>query len=375
MKKILGVLMLGLALQVSPLFAASVEDWSGIAPANTGTYQDSNGSKIEFASDAGPKGGKALKLTGNLASGGYMGVWHTIAADLSKAGAFKFQAKSTAAGDVQMAIVDAFHVQYIAKFPVTTAWSEVTVPFNTFIKDPYYTPPDAIAGHPMDLSKTTNLNFSPQMAGASVVLIGPVESTGSPSASAAPAADNKTAAAPAAAASSGPAITGPVVVYEFGASDSGNGGTFQDSQGSSFKYTLKENPKKKGVSYLVIDYDLKQGGYCGMYHRTGSSWDGQNWNGGKTLSFNLYCKQPLVIGLAIKDKNNNQYVANSSMSKGGNWEKITVNLADFKLDPYYTPPDAIKGAPLDLSAVKSLNIQAQTVGKYTLSIDGVTVNK
>lgn len=376
MKKYLSVLMLGLALQVSPVFAASVEDWSGIAPANTGVYQDSNGSKIEFASDAGPKGGKALKLTGNLVSGGYMGVWHTISADLSKAGAFKFQAKSTVAGDVQMAITDAYKMQYVAKFPVTTAWSEVTVPFNTFIKDPYYTPPDAIAGHPMDLSKTNNLNFSPQMPGASVVHIGPVESSGSPSASAPAAAGNTAAAAaPAAAASSGPAISGPVQVFEFVGDDTGNGGTFQDSQGSSFKYTIKDNPKKKGSRYLVIEYDLKQGGYAGMYHRTGTSWDGQNWNGGKTISFNLYCKQPLVIGLAIKDKNNNQYVANSAMSKGGKWEKVTVNLSDFKLDPYYTPPDAIKGAPLDLGGVKNLNIQAQTVGKYTLSIDAITVNK
>src|SRR5579872_6845636 len=114
MKRILSLAVLCVVFQASLVFAAVVEDWTGIAPGNTGSYQDSNGSKADFVADAGPKGGqKALKITANKVANGYVGVYHTVTLDLSKSGSFKFMAKSTVAGDIQMAIVDAFNVQYV----------------------------------------------------------------------------------------------------------------------------------------------------------------------------------------------------------------------------------------------------------------------
>src|ERR1039457_5184944 len=113
MKRILSLLAVVFISQASVAFAAVIEDWTGVAGGNTGTYQDSTGSKIDFVVDAGPKGGqKALKLNANKAASGYCGVYHTTTLDLSKSGSFKFMAKSTVAGDIQMAIVDAFNVQY-----------------------------------------------------------------------------------------------------------------------------------------------------------------------------------------------------------------------------------------------------------------------
>ena len=371
MKRFLGLLMAAFMLQASSVFAAVLEDWSGVASGNTGTYQDSNGSKIDFAVDAGPKGGqKALKLTANKVGSGYCGVYHTVTLDLSKSGSFKMTVKSTVAGDIQMAIVDAFGVQYVSKFPVTTAWAEVNVPFTSFIKDPYYTPSAAVLGHPMDLSKDSNLNFSPQIDGASVVLIGPVESAGTASASTGAAAP-KTASA--VAASSSTASNGPAVsVLDFTGLDSKAAGTFQDSLGSSFTFAVKDNPNKKGKQYLTINFDLKQGGYCGMWCRAGGSdWKGADLSGAKNISVMLYSKTPVSLGLALKDKGNNQYVAETPLSAGGKWETVTVSLDSFKLDPYYTPPDAVKGAPKDFSKVTTFNIQPKTVGKVTVAVESV----
>ncbi|HJT24169.1 MAG TPA: carbohydrate binding domain-containing protein, partial [bacterium] len=320
MKKILSLLLTAMLLQASAVFAAVVEDWSNIASSNTGAYQDSNGSKIDFAQDAGPEGGKALKLTSNLVSGGYCGVWHTISADLSKNGSLKFKAKSTVPGDVQLAIVDAFGVQYVTKASISSKdWAVVEVPLSSFAKDPYYTPPQAVLGHPMDLSKVSNLNFSPQVQGASVVEIGTVESSGTASASTSSAAStsSSTTSTSSSTASSGAAVQ----VLDAATVDSKAAGTFQDSQGSSFTFTTKDNPSKKGQKYLSITYDLKQGGYCGMWCRAGGAdWNGANLASAKTLSLTIYSKDPLVLGIALKDKNNNQYVAETPMSKGGKWE-------------------------------------------------------
>jgi hypothetical protein len=49
-------------------------------------------------------------------------------------------------------------------------------------------------------------------------------------------------------------------------------------------------------------------------------------------------------------------------------------LSSFILDPYYTPPDAVKGAPMDFSTIKQFNLQPKTKGeKVTFAIDSFVV--
>jgi hypothetical protein len=377
MKKVLSLLTVGFLLQASAAFADVIQDWTSVQSGMAGTYQDSNGSKIDFTYDAGPKGSdKALKMTCNLVANGYLGVYTGGTWDLSKAASLKFMAKSTIPGDLQIAIKDTYNVQYITKVSIpSTDWSLVTVNLSSFTKDPYYTPPDAIAGHPMDLTKVGNLNFSPQMQGASVVLIGTIETAGTAGAGST---NSTSTAATGSASSSAPAAstassgTSTPILDCTGITDPKNGGTFQDTMGSTFTFTAKDNPNKKGQQYLAITYELKQGGYCGMWCRAGGAdWKGANLTGLKNISLMIYCKDPVVLGLALKDNNNNQYVADTPMTSGGKWETVTVAISDFKLDPYYTPPDAKKGAPQDFSKVATFNIQPKTVGKFTVAVDNM----
>ena len=340
------------------VFAGVVEDWSSISSGNTGTFADSNGSKIEFETGSSPKGGEALKLTSTLVQGGYCGIWHNIDADLSKSGAVKFWAKSSVAGDVQIALKDTYNVQYTSTFKVGTSWAEVSVPFSSFVKDSTYTPPNAVLGHPMDLSKTSGMNWAPKIGGSSVVEIGKVESAGAAGPAPTPRPESK----------------GPLVILsDFAGIDSAAAGTFQDDKGSKFAFAVKDNPNRKGKSYLTVNYELVQGGYCGMWCRAGGTdWSGANLSTAQSINLLVYSKDPVVVGLALKDKNNNQYIAEAPPSKGGKWEAVSVPLDSFQLDPYYTPPDAIKGAAKDFSKIKTFNIQPKTVGKVTFALDVIT---
>ena len=305
-------------------------------------------------------------MTSTLVQGGYAGVWHNIAADLSTSGSLKFMAESTIPGEIQITLKDTFNVQYVANVQIPAKdWSSVSVPFSAFSKDPNYTPPDAVLGHPMDLSKTSGINFAPHMVGSAVILIGPLSTEGAASASAAPAV--AAAAVPPAKMS---ASTGaPVVIQDYTADDAKAGGTFQDSQGSSFAYSVKDNTKSPGKKFLLINYTLAQGGYCGMWYKAGNF--DANLSGNSAINVTVYCKSPIVLGMALLDKNHNQYVAELPSTQGGKWETVSVPLSAFKLDPYYTPPDAVKGAPMDLSLVKTFNFQPKTVGKFNVAVDGV----
>ncbi len=169
------------------------------------------------------------------------------------------------------------------------------------------------------------------------------------------------------------AAAGPILIQNFSdidPKDSKNDGTFQDTNGSKIALSVKGKAPK---TYLVIDYTLAQGGYCGLWCRAG----GKDWNGVdltkvKAINVSIYCKSPVVLGLALKDKTNNQYVAQTPSTKGGGWETVSVPMDSFKLDPYYTPPDAKKGAPTDFSKVTTFNIQPQSVGTFSVAVNNVS---
>ncbi len=165
---------------------------------------------------------------------------------------------------------------------------------------------------------------------------------------------------------------GAVVVQNFAdldPTDGKNAGTFQDTNGSKIAIAVKGTAPK---NYLVINYTLAQGGYCGLWCRAGGKdWAGVNLATAKTLTLTIYCKVPVVLGLALKDKNKNQYVAETPSTKGGSWETVSVSLDSFNLDPYYTPPDAIKGAPKDFSAISTFNIQPKSVGTFSVAVNNI----
>jgi hypothetical protein len=363
-----SVLGLVLALAATSAYAGSVEDWSAVAPGkDVGGFADSNGSKCDVIQADGPNGQKSIQITATLVQGGYAGIWHNLAArvDLSKSANLKFSAKSTMPGELQLDIQDAHNVSYTVNFTIaSSSWSEISIPISSFKLNPYYQPPEAVKGSPEDLSQVGKIGFGTHIVGSAVINIGPLttDGTGSPAA-AAPVAQPIVA-------------TGaPLVIQDFSTDDPKAGGTFADSNGSTFSYAVKSNSNKAGAKFLVINFNEVQGGYCGMFYHTGNNWDGQDWTGGKAISLMVYSKVPVSIGFAFKDKNNNQYTADGPSTKGTGWETVQIPMASFKLDPYYTAPDGVKGAPLDLSGVKSFNLQPKTAVKATIAVDKLEVIK
>jgi hypothetical protein len=84
----------------------------------------------------------------------------------------------------------------------------------------------------------------------------------------------------------------------------------------------------------------------------------------------------LQIGVALKDKNNNQYVADGEVAASKkDWVTVKIPVSSFILDPYYTPDDAVKGAAMDLSQVKTFNLSVKTPGKGLFLVDNLQAEK
>jgi hypothetical protein len=153
-----------------------VENWASGDTSNMGAYTDSNGSQAKVETVEGPASGeKALKIAGELKTGGYLGAWHNLKANLAGVGFLRFKAKGETAGAVQISLKDKYNVEYVASFEVGKEWAEVLVPLSDLKKNPYYTPPDAVTGKDMDLSETKSMNFAPQTPGPVAVQVGPVQ--------------------------------------------------------------------------------------------------------------------------------------------------------------------------------------------------------
>lgn len=156
-----------------------VEDWFLSEFQMPGIYTDTMGSRLDAVLEDGPDGQKALKLTSKLVLAGWCGIGRGNSADLSTNTAFKFKLKTSARGEMLMILRDACNVQYTSKFRLPSKeWAEVTVPFSSFKKDFFYTPPGAILGQPLDLTWTRAIGFMPQIIGDSVVEIGPIIAVG-----------------------------------------------------------------------------------------------------------------------------------------------------------------------------------------------------
>lgn len=173
-----GVLLAFYILVAATAWAGpyTIQDWMGF-PGQP--YSDTLGSKSEVSFDHGADG-MIAKHKYTILPGGWAGFWVNLSpanpANLSRARTLKFNIKCTLPGTALVGLYDTYHVQYIAYFKIPSSdFTEVTVPVSAFIKNPGYTPPNAIPGHGMDLAQTDIILFAPTDPGTGVMRVSTVD--------------------------------------------------------------------------------------------------------------------------------------------------------------------------------------------------------
>jgi hypothetical protein len=133
-------------------------------------------------------------------------------------------------------------------------------------------------------------------------------------------------------------------------------------------------PGMEGVAGL-LDYDLKTDGWCGEWIRAGAEWKGQDWAGAKAIVVEAWCAEPVVLQVAFNDANQNAYMADAEALPAGQWKALRLPLKAFSLNPYYQPPQAKKGAKLDLSRVETFNLSPRSQGKHLVWVKKVSLQR
>jgi hypothetical protein len=339
---VLLLLLLGMAAGLQS-GNALLCDWSQIGQKDmAGTYADKAGTLIQLAKDKGPLPlESSLKIQSTLVQMG--GVWCLLDKPVSKDSALRFMARSASPCRVLISLGDKQKNRVETSIRLKGAqWQEMVLPLSLF-KPTEYPDKDAVPNTRFQPQWLAGIQVSPMTQGQNTLWVGPVHAVSG----------------------GGLARTGRALlplrhamVQDFEVLETSSYGPFADRDSATrIKLELVADPENAANQAAAITYRL--GGpnsWCGYWVRVGEDWNGQDWRGMRVLRFRLRTSQVLRLQLGFNDANQNAYVATVSVPPSAAWQWVDLPFSSFQLNPYYQPPEAKRGAVLNLSRIETLNI-------------------
>jgi hypothetical protein len=146
-------------------------------------------------------------------------------------------------------------------------------------------------------------------------------------------------------------------------------GVAADKKGSKGTWSTDDGPKP-GQKALLIEYDLKPGGFVGAWHTT----ERLNLAKADGLRFMARADPPCTVQLSMTDANEVSYIAVFQVPSK-DWSEIKVPIAALDKNPNYQKPEAKLGNPVDWSRTTSLNFDARTDGQGKFWIGPVYIDE
>lgn len=117
---------------------------------------------------------------------------------------------------------------------------------------------------------------------------------------------------------------------------------------------------------LVVEYPAPTNDPAGRDVRCAAQ--NQDWSGGRAIAFQIKPDRATRLSVSFFDRNRVVYTAWRDLT-GGEWQEVRIAFDEIRPNPYFQPPDAQKGAPIDVSDVKFIAFapQDKTSGRLTIS--------
>jgi len=100
----------------------------------------------------------------------------------------------------------------------------------------------------------------------------------------------------------------------------------------------------------------------------------RDWSAGSAIAFQIKPAHTLRFSLSFMDRNRVVYTTWRELT-GGVWQLVRIPFQEMRPNPYFQPPDAKTGAPLDVTAVESIAFAPQDQASGRLSIRSFVVTK
>jgi hypothetical protein len=132
------------------------------------------------------------------------------------------------------------------------------------------------------------------------------------------------------------------------------------------KLSAGRDPALADEPVLVVEYPARTDNPAGR-----DVWcdaENQDWTLGRTISFRAKPDHAVRLSVSFLDRNRVAYTTWTEL-QGGVWQTVRISFAEIRPNPYFQPPDAKTGAPIDVSEVMRIGFapQDQAAGRLAIS--------
>jgi hypothetical protein len=135
--------------------------------------------------------------------------------------------------------------------------------------------------------------------------------------------------------------------------------------------SVGRDPLLPGEPVLFVDYPPPNADPAGRDVQCEAA--NHDWTAGRAISFRIKADHPTRMSVSFLDRNRVVYTAWTELA-GGAWQLVRIPFDDIRPNPYFQPPDARSGAPLDVSDVRFVAFAPQdktggrlAIGRFVVS--------
>jgi hypothetical protein len=133
-----------------------------------------------------------------------------------------------------------------------------------------------------------------------------------------------------------------------------------------------QDPSLPGEPVLFVEYPIPTGDPAGRDVQCDA--ENRDWTAGRSIAFQIKPSHDLRLSISFFDRNRVVYTAWRDL-KGDMWQRVRIAFDEIRPNPYFQPPGAKTGAPLDLSDVKFIAFAPQDQASGRLALGKFVVVK
>jgi carbohydrate binding protein with CBM11 domain len=135
--------------------------------------------------------------------------------------------------------------------------------------------------------------------------------------------------------------------------------------------SIDRDPSISEERILIVDYPPRTGDPAGRDVQCAVV--NQDWTAGRAISFQVKPDHAMRMSFSFVDRNRVAYTAWIDL-QAGVWQSIRIPFDTLRPSPFFQPPDAKRGAPIDVSDVKAIAFAPQdntpgrlAIGRFVVS--------
>lgn len=135
---------------------------------------------------------------------------------------------------------------------------------------------------------------------------------------------------------------------------------------SEVRLSVGRDPALPDEAVLLVEYPAPTGNPAGR-----DVWcdaETQDWTPARAISFRVKPDHATRLSVSFLDRNRVAYTSWTDL-QGGEWQAVRISFDEIRPNPYFQPPGAKTGAPIDVSEVMRIGFapQDQAAGRLAIS--------